>query len=134
MEIWKQGDYFTSITTIRKYIKEAIELGQITAEDEEIFRQRKIVEIEQKENRKALLKDLILQELKTRNLSRAEMAKTIEEKTGIKTNSSEIAKLIEELITEGQLSQKEYKAILVNVRQRAIQKRETVKKKKELER
>ena len=80
MEIWKQGDYFTSITTIRKYIKEAIELGQITAEDEEIFRQRKIVEIEQKENRKALLKDLILQELKTRNLSRAEMAKTIEEK------------------------------------------------------
>ena len=43
MEIWRHSGYFNSITTIRKYIKEAIESGEVTNEDEEVKTKTKMI-------------------------------------------------------------------------------------------
>ena len=137
MEIWKHSDYLNSISTIRKYIKEAIELGEITDKDEEVFRQKKELEEQEKAERKAQLKALILRKIRM-NQSRKEIVEAIEGETKLKTNTTEVGKLIEELLQEKQLTEEEYKSILTEVRQKAAKKallanQSNKRKKEELE-
>ena len=137
MEIWKHSDYLNSISTIREYIKEAIELGEITDKDEEVFRQKKELEEQEKAERKAQLKALILRKIRM-NQSRKEIVEAIEGETKLKTNTTEVGKLIEELLQEKQLTEEEYKSILTEVRQKAAKKalltnQSNKRKKEELE-
>ena len=117
-EIWRQGDYFNSIITIKRYIQEATQLGEITEEDLEVFRKRKEIKENQKretaENLKSLIYHKIL-EFKTRK----EIVREIKDETGIETNTTTVGKLIEQLIQEGTLKKEEYEKILKKIRENA---------------
>ena len=121
MEIWRHSGYFNSITTIRKYIKEAIESGEVTNEDEEVFRQKKEIEKQEKEKRKTQLKAIILKKIRM-NKSRKEIVQEIECETGWKISTTEVGTMIEQLIQEKQLTEEEYKGVLTEVRKNAIKK------------
>lgn len=121
MEIWRYSGYFNSITTIRKYIKEAIDTGEITDEDEAVFRKREETKQKEKEERKEELKSIVLKKILT-GKSRKEIAEEIGQELGIKTNTTEIGSLIESLIQEKQLTKEQYEEILVKVRQNAVKK------------
>lgn len=120
-EICKYSGYFNSIVTIKRYIQEAIELGEITDEDIEVFRKREEMKRKEKENRKAELKSLVLKKIlmyKTRN----EIVQEVKIETGIETNTAEIGNLIEILIRENQITEEKYKEIVNTIRQNAIKK------------
>lgn len=121
MEIWRYSGYFSSISTIRKYIKEAIETGEITEEDEAVFRKREEEKQKEKEERKEELKSIVLRKILT-GKPRKEIAEEIEQETGIKTNTAEIGNIIEILIQENQLTPEQYGEILAKVRQNAVKK------------
>ena len=121
MEIWKHSNYFNSIATIRRYIQEAIATGEITDEDEDVFRRREEIEKEKKEKRKLQLKTLVLKKVLMCK-SRMQISQEIEDETGIETNITEIGKIIEELIQESQLTQEKYKEVLWAIRQNAAKK------------
>lgn len=121
MEIWRYSGYFNSITTIRKYIKEAIDTGEITDEDEAVFRKREETKQKEKEERKEELKSIVLKKILT-GKSRKEIAEEIEQETGIKTNTAEIGNIIEILIQENKLTPEQYGEILAKVRQNAVKK------------
>lgn len=121
-EICKYSGYFNSIVTIKRYIQEAIELGEITDEDIEVFRKREIMKQQKKEIRKAELKSLVLKKIlmyKTRN----EIVQEIKNETGMETNTSEVGNLIELLIRENQLTEEKYKEIVTIIRKNAVQKK-----------
>lgn len=121
MEIWAKSDYFTSITKIRAVIKEAIASGEITEEDEAVFEERKKAEEREKEDRNKKLKSIILTNFST-GISRREIAEKIEKETGIKTNATEIGKLIEDLRQTGYITEEAYKESLRRVRENAVKK------------
>ena len=121
MEIWRRSDYFNSISTIKKYISEAIDSGEITDEDIEAFRKREVTEGQKKEKRQAELKALVLK----KNLmakTRGQIVQEIRDETGIETNTAEVGKLIKNLIEERKISQEEYEKILIRIRQEATRK------------
>ncbi len=120
-EIWKYSGYFNSIITIKKYIREAIYTGEITNEDEAVFKKRSETIQREKEERKEKLKSIVLEKILT-NKSRKEIAEEIEQELGIKTNTTEIGSLIESLIQENKLTKEQYKEILFKVRQNAVKK------------
>ena len=121
MEIWAKSDYFTSITKIRAVIKEAIASGEITEEDEAVFEERKKAEEREKEDRNKKLKSIILREFLT-GKPRRQIAEEIEKETGIKTNATEIGKLIEDLRQTGYITEEAYKESLRRVRKNAVKK------------
>ena len=121
MEIWAKSDYFTSITKIRAVIKEAIASGEITEEDEAVFKERKKAEEREKEDRNKKLKSIILREFLT-GKPRRQIAEEIEKETGIKTNATEIGKLIEDLRQTGYITEEAYKESLRRVRKNAVKK------------
>ena len=121
MEIWAKSDYFTSISKIRDDIKNAIASGEITEEDEAVFEERKKAEERKKEDRKKKLKSIILREFLT-GKPRRQIAEEIEKETGIKTNATEVGKLIEDLRQTGCITEEAYKESLRRVRKNAVKK------------
>ena len=121
MEIWRRSDYFNSISTIKKYISEAIDSGEITDEDIEAFRKREVTEGQKKEKRQAELKALVLKKILMAK-SRGQIVQEIRDETGIETNTAEVGKLIKNLIAERKISQEEYEKILIRIRQEATRK------------
>ena len=121
MEIWRRSDYFNSISTIKKYISEAIDSGEITDEDIEAFRKREVTEGQKKEKRQAELKALVLKKILMAQ-SRGQIVQEIRDETGIETNTAEVGKLIKNLIAERKISQEEYEKILIRIRQEATRK------------
>lgn len=120
-EIWRQGDYFNSIITIKRYIQEATQSGEITEEDLEVFRKRKEIKENKKRETEENLKSLIyhkILEFKTRK----EIVIEIKDETGIETNTTTVGKLIEQLIQEGTLKKEEYEKILKKIRENASKK------------
>ncbi len=117
-EIWKQGDYFNSIITIRKYIKEAKVSGEITEEDEEVFRKKEERKEIEKREKNEKLKSLVLHKI-LKAETREDIVKEIKDEANIKTNTTEIGNLIEQLIQEGILTQEEYQKILKTIRENA---------------
>lgn len=121
MEIWRRSDYFNSISTIKKYISEAIDSGEITDEDIEAFRKREVTEGQKKEKRQAELKALVLKKILMAK-TRGQIVQEIRDETGIETNTAEVGKLIKNLIAERKISQEEYEKILIRIRQEATRK------------
>ena len=121
MEIWKQGDYFNSIATIKKYIREAKASGEITEEDEEAFRKKEEVQEKEKRERYETLKSLVLPKILAAK-PKTEIVREIQVEANIKTKTTEIGKLIEQLIQEGTLGQEEYQRIIKTIRENAAKK------------
>lgn len=121
MEIWAKSDYFTSISKIREVIKDAIASGEITEEDEAVFEERKKAEKQKKEDREKKLKSIILREFLT-GKPRRQIAEEIKEETGIKTNATELGKLIENLRQTGYITKEAYEESLRRVRKNAVKK------------
>lgn len=121
-QIHKYSGYFNSIYTIKKYIKEAKDTGEITEEDEEIFENK----LKEQENKKAkkenLLESLTLKKaLECKTLE--EIVKEIKDETGIITNMTKISSIRKELLRRNKISIEDSEMIKRKILLRAAKRR-----------
>ena len=110
-EIWRYSGFFTSKAMINRYINQGREDGTITEEDDEIFRKRK--EAENKENKKneeKLLKIVLEKFLNCK--TQREIVQEIKTELGITITEGKLRKILNEIVTQGILSQEQYDAII----------------------
>ena len=134
--IWKYSDFFTSITTINKYIKEGRKQGIITPEDDMVFEQRKKEMQEKADKAKSILYKQALKKLLELK-SQEQIAKEIDQEFHIKISPPSIAKMHQLAIKNGALSQARYerikKLIMSNAMIESSKKRKEIQSKQEQE-
>lgn len=131
MDIWRHSGYFTSITFIKNCITKAIDSGEISREDIEVFEERNRQKEEKKANEKQQMKEIIVEMLRKYS-TREEIAQEILKRMNIRTNTTEIGTLIKQIIADETISADEYKNIVETIRENAAKKmKETIRKKKE---
>lgn len=131
-EIARSSGFFTSVVTVRKCVKEAIEEGIITEDDEKVFEQRKLEKQKEKEKKDKIIYIASInkfREIKTREKIRKE----IEQEYAINTSTTQIGTMLIKAIDDGVIEKEEYDNIINKIRKNAQSKR-NLEKKEEQER
>lgn len=129
MEIWKHSDYFTSISHIRKCIQDAINSGEITEEDQEVFQERKREEEHRKQEEKEFLTNIGIRKL-LECKSKRQIIEEISQEYGKSISTSKLGEYFNDAITNGILTQEQYDEAINKILEQAAKKRSKNSKQK----
>ena len=130
-EIYRFANFFTSLPTIKKYIREGIEEGEIKPEDIKALEEKEIAKQKEKQKDDKILRASVIKYVLTGS-TRRDIIEKIYEEFHIKIYSKVIKRIIEDEISQNTLTKQQYDEIITLARRsKKMQTSQNIKEQKE---